>query len=192
MKTCENDRTMHLEMMRDAARDMPAVVAPGLYESARIWHCKYRTLVPLAQLTELRALSIATVPDADLSFLVNLRKLEWLSLLHLPKVSELAPLAELKNLKFLSLETLPSWDSSRKRTVVRSLEPLQALANLEHLSLFGVITADKSLAPLEQCRNLGSAKFHGVPIKERDRFLLASGVADSHMPRPQIVNWPVD
>jgi hypothetical protein len=182
---------MHLELMRDTAKRMPLIDEPESYDSARIWHCKYVTLAPLERFIKIRALSIATVPDLSLSFLSTLRKLEWLSLLHLPNITDLSPLADLPDLRFLELSTLPGWDASGKRTVVSALEPLQALPFLEHVSLLGVVPADKSLSPLERCRHLTSARFHGVAPEEKSRFFAVTGAADMHIPKPSYISWPM-
>jgi hypothetical protein len=181
---------MHLELIRDKGRAMPAIDLPESYESARIWHCSYATLAPLDALVNLRALAIATVPDTTLSFLPGCRQLEWLSLLHLPRITDLSPLAALPQLRCLELATLPSWDASGKRTVVDSLEPIIGLPGLEHLSLMGIAGPDRSLAPLERCRSLKTARFQGVLLKEKARFFAATGLGTRHMPGPGLPSWP--
>jgi len=99
----------------------------------------------------------------------------------LPKITDLTPLENLINLRFLELQTLPSWDISHKRTKVASLEPLTRLIKLEHVSLLGVVTMDKSLTILEKCGNLAKAKFFGYPKSEIDRFYAATGIENAHI-----------
>ena len=176
---------MHLEFIRDTAKAMPLVSEAENLLSLCVWHCKYQTLQPLSAFRTLRILKIAGFPDDTFEFLRGLDQLEWLSIVHLPKVTNLRPIAALRNLQFLELQTLPSWDASRKRTVVESLAPLTELPTLRHVSLLGVIPKDNSLIALSGCRTLQSGKFHGYPKGEAERFLTESSIEDAHMPEPQ-------
>ncbi|MET0333566.1 MAG: hypothetical protein ABW190_04795 [Rhizobacter sp.] len=173
---------MRLELMRDPAKEFPAQESPLAVESMTVWHCKYKTLKPIADFKNLKALKIASFPDSSFDDLGKLAKLEWLSVQHIPKVGVLDGLARLKNLRYLQLQTLPSWDASRKRTVVESLEPLSTLSELVHISLIGVVPPNPSLAALEKCSRLKSARFHGYPAEEVERFFTASGARDEQMP----------
>lgn len=150
---------MHLDRMRDEARAFPAVTAPLEIRSARLWHCKYRSLVPLSEFKNLEVLVIATYPDDSFQLLSPLPHLRYLRVLHLPKVSDLDPLAQLGQLESLSLETLPSWDASGKRQVVSSLQPISQLQSLRHLELLGVVPADGKLTPLFDLKAIESARF---------------------------------
>lgn len=40
---------MHLELMRNPADDFPEVLAPEGTTTARVWHCRYRSLAPLSR-----------------------------------------------------------------------------------------------------------------------------------------------
>jgi hypothetical protein len=173
---------MRLELMRDAAKRFPMQETPSEVSSLCVWHCKYKTLEPIAEFENLRALKIATFPDESFELLSGLRQLEWLSVLHLPRVKDLDAICRIKSLRFLELKTLPSWDSSRKRTVVQSIEPLSKLSKLEHISLLGVVPADMSLTPLERCKRLKTARFQGYPEQEVKLFLQASKAENAHMP----------
>jgi hypothetical protein len=102
----------------------------------------------------------------------------------MPKVSDLSPLMALSELQCLSLETLPSWDSSGKTTQVDSLAPIGYLQDLRHLALFGVRPKDRSLAPLELCHRLQSARFTKFPEFEVSRFYQLIGLSDAHVPLP--------
>ena len=106
------DRGFDVDLMRDQCRTFPPKPLDLQARSMRIWHCKYRTLDALRQFLHLRILSIASFPDASLEAIGSLSKLEWLSILHLPKVTSLAPLGRLSRLRCLSLQTTPGWDGS--------------------------------------------------------------------------------
>jgi hypothetical protein len=173
---------MRLELVRDAARSFPEVESPSKVSTLCVWHCKYETLEAVAEFENLQVLKIASFPDISFEFLANLSQLKWLSVLHLPKVQDLEAISRITSLRFLELQTLPSWDSSRKRTLVQSLVPLSKLSNLEHISLLGVVSKDMSLVPLERCKRLKTARFHGYPSQEVERFFQKSGVANAHMP----------
>lgn len=149
--------------MRDERREFPGVARPDSVRSARVWHCKFRSLQPLAALRSLEGLDIATFPDESLEPLGSLRELRYLSILHLPKVEELEPLGWLTNLEILRLATLPSWDASNKRTVVRSSAPLARAQKLRHVEFLGVVPEDGSLDPLTRLPELRSVRLHGIP-----------------------------
>jgi hypothetical protein len=131
-------------------------------------------------------LIIATYPDDSLEALSQLKDLKHLRIVHLPKVGDLAPLAHLTSLTTLCLATLPSWDSSGKRTVVASLEPLTKLERLRHIELFSVVPPDKSLEPLERLASLQTARLQGFPKAEIRRFFAATGVENAFAPEPTI------
>jgi len=173
---------MHIELLRDATRQMPAIPNADQVTSLIIWHCKYESLASLSAFTNLTALKIASYPDQSLKPLEKLNKLEWLSVLHFPKVNDLAPLAKLRALVSLELATLPSWDASGKRQLVASLQPLAKLPRLAFLGLLGVIPEDKSLSVLEECRALSTAKVSGYLAAEMKRYYAASGVENAHVP----------
>jgi len=173
---------MHVEFMRDQARELALIPDPLSVESLKIWHCKYKTLAPIAACRNLHALTIASYPDETLDLLVSLRDLKSLHILHLPKVSDLTPLRQLSALVSLSLETSPGWDASRKQTQVLSLEPLASLPQLQHLQLFGVVPPDKSLSALEFCENLVTARFQGYPPAEVTRFFNSRQVKNAFAP----------
>jgi hypothetical protein len=161
---------MHLELMRDKARDFPQVDSPQGYASARVWHCGYRTLAPLTRFSNLRTLEIATYPDETLEPLGRLVALEELRILHLPHVTDLAPLTNLRQLRLLSLETLPSWDASGKTTGVLSLKPLAELPHLEEINLFGVRPVSKRVDDLLLSLSLRRARLSKYPKAEIDRL----------------------
>ena len=168
--------------MRDTRTAMPPVDASA--DSLRIWHCRYKTLNPVGRLKELRTLVVATYPDDSLALLRPLQKLQYLRILHLPKIRDLSPLKDLQRLESLSLETLPSWDPSEKVTEVESLEPLASLPALKHVALFGVVSKTRSLLALQQSRSLISAQFTKYPKAEMNRFYEETSVVNQSVPKP--------
>lgn len=175
---------MHLELMRDHRRDPPRIANPEAVQTARIWHCKFRSLDFVSKLENLKGLAVATFPDTSFEALGALRQLKHLSVVHLPKVSDLGPLSRLKSLEVLSLSTLPSWDSSGKATEVATLEPLASLPGLRHVELFGVVAAGRSLEPLEACPALESLRVSKWPKPEIARFREVTRVSDDWAPGP--------
>lgn len=173
---------MQLDLLRDKSTHMPSVADCAGVTSLRIWHCAYSTLEPIANFANLDTLVIGTFPDASFECLSALHQLKQLRVVHLPKVSDLCALESLTQLRVLALETLPSWDASRKWTEVASLEPLARLPGLEHVSLLGVLPKDRSLAALERCTGLRTAKVHGFSKDEAARFFSVTGVLDAHCP----------
>jgi hypothetical protein len=173
---------MDVTFMRDGAKEMPNIPNCESVRSMKIWHCKFRTLVPLKMCRNLKVLCIATFPDESLDVLSSLSTLSVLHILHLPKVTDLSPLSSLTNLESLSLQTLPSWDSSGKVQTVDSLEPLAKLPHLKHLELFGVRPEDKSLVALESCAGLKTARFSKFPKQEVARFYDATGIVNEFNP----------
>ena len=163
----------HLELMRDKSKDFPTLDEPESFTSARIWHCSFRSLAPVAGLTGLTRLEVATYPDASLAPLAGLVDLEELSIVHLPNVSNLGPLQGLTRLRRLDLMTNPSWDSSGKVTTVDSLRPLTALPVLEEVNLFGVVPADRRIDDLLECLALRRAKVSKYPPAEVERLRAA-------------------
>ncbi|MFZ6735854.1 leucine-rich repeat domain-containing protein [Undibacterium sp. Ji42W] len=178
---------MHLDLMRDPAKKFPVTDRKLEITTLRIWHCKYTTLESLAEFQNLEELVIASFPDHSLNVLKSLPKLRYLSILHLPKVSSIEDLAELESIECLSLATSPGWDAARKFALIESLKPIAKLSSLRHLELFGVCTADKSLAEIEHCKGLASARFSQYPLAEVERFYQATGVVDSYNPAPSFL-----
>lgn len=170
-----------IDLMRDPQKAFPQIEYPSVIRAARIWHCKYRSLAPLADLVNLEALVIANVPDSSLDFLRPLKKLRYLWILHMPKVTDIDPLADLDSLEVLAMATSPGWDAAAKRTVVQTLDPIARLPSLKHIELFGVVPADSSLAGLQSLSTLVSARFSGYPQAETRRFL-ERGITQESVP----------
>lgn len=175
--------------MRDSATTFPSDAVPTDTTALRVWFCKYQDLGAIASVTSLRVLVVAGYPNATLEPIASLGALEYLSLVHLPKVTDLGPLESLSSLRVLRLQTLPSWDSSGKVTEVSSLAPLAKLGDLRHLELFGVRPTSRSLAELEACPSLESVRVSKYPNAEVLRFRAATEVSDAFAPGPGVADW---
>lgn len=171
------DRT-HLELTGDPASKFPALPAPDQFRSARIVHCAYPTLVPLAAFTNLIHVEIVGYPDDTLEPIGQLTQLEELSIMHLPRVTDLSPLASLANLRRLDLMTWPGQGSSGNPAEVASLSPLCALPKLEELNLFGVRPPNQRVDDLLKCSALRVACVTGYPDLEVDRLSEALSTRD--------------
>ncbi|BCW82845.1 hypothetical protein NicSoilE8_05180 [Arthrobacter sp. NicSoilE8] len=175
--------------MRDEARSLPAHPEPAEVTALRVWHCKYKSLEGLSAFVNLKTLVIATYPDADLTPLRGMSRLEYLRIMHMPKVSDLGPLSQLQRLRTVRLSTLPSWDSSGKKTIVQSLAPLTELPELAHLELFGVLPEDGTLDALEKCRSLTAIRVSKYRKNEIERFYRVTELPDSFAPSPGVDDW---
>lgn len=172
----------HLQLVRDPAKVFPAIPDPQSWTSARVWFCKYKTMQPLSELVNLEQLEIAGFPDATLDDLVGLKHLRILRLQNFPKVTDLAPLAQLEKLETVALATPPSWDASRKKHIVSSLEPLTKLPALRHIELFRIAPKSERPDELLKCKGLRSARLTGYPAKDLEAFHKASGFSDDFAP----------
>jgi hypothetical protein len=180
---------MIADFMRDEARTLPVHPDPAAVSAVRVWHCKYKSLGSLSAFVNLKTLVIATYPDADLAPLSGLSRLEYLSILHMPNVSDLGPLSQLQGLRTIRLSTLPSWDSSGKKTIVRSLTPLAELPDLAHVELFGVLPEDGTLHALENCPSLETIRVSKYRKSEIDRFYRVTELPASFAPTPGVQDW---
>ncbi|MGQ2913153.1 hypothetical protein [Aeromicrobium sp.] len=149
----------------------------------------HRSLDGLARFTNVRTLVIASYPNADVAPPAHLRRLHYLSPVHLPNVTDLTLLGEPTELRTLRLATLPSWDSSGKVTTVDSLQPLAELPHLAQLELFGVRPESRSLGALESSRSLRTARVSTFPRREIERLREETGLGDAWAPRPPVANW---
>lgn len=153
----------HLEISGGAAETFPVPADPLHYASARIWHCRFRSLRGLDRLRNLRKLEVAGYPDASLDPLRGLGRLEHLSMVHLPAVTSLEPLSCLVALRRLTLAALPAWNPASMPVQVDSLIPLSALPALEEVNLFGVQPADRSVKVLWRIPSLRRARLAQYP-----------------------------
>lgn len=175
---------LHLELMRDKSKTFPHIQNGLKIKTARVWHCGYRSLSPLSEMTNIEELVIGTLPDPTLEFLQSLTNLRYLRIVHMPKITSLHAFEKLIHIETLSLSTSPSWDAAKKCTVIDSLTPLAKLPMLRQLELFGVCPSDKSLQDLMHCTQLQSARLSQYPQDEVDRFYRETGLSDSFVPEP--------
>ncbi len=175
---------MHVHLMHGTAKEFPLLADPLAVTSVLAWFCKFGSLQALGSLPNLLEVKIAGFPDETFDALGGLRALRYLSVMHLPAVHGLEPLRGLASLETLSLSVLPAWEGKRRQHVA-SLEPVAALPALRHLELFGVCPPDLSLAPLEYCPNLVSARFTSYPRREIERFALITQLPDDFAPAPR-------
>lgn len=176
---------MHLELIRESARELPALESPGRFTSARLWFCKYRTLQPLETLANMQELEIAGYSDPDFEPLSHLEHLSFLRVLHLPQVRSLDGLAGLAKLECLSLATLPSWDSSGKVLKIDGFQPLAQLSALKHFESFGIVPDTGGLKPFTELPNLESARFSKIAKREVAAFYERTGISDDFVPKPR-------
>jgi hypothetical protein len=178
----------HLDLMRETAKEFPAIEHRSQIRTLRVWHCKYKSLRAVGDFQNLEELVIATFPDSTLDVLGPLVNLRYLSILHLPKITDIEALSSFGRLETLSLQTSPSWDASGKCTVVASLEPIARMPGLKHLELFGVCPPNKSLAAVEELKTLKSARFSQYPSAEIERFYRLTSVSNQYNPEPSFDN----
>ncbi|GAB7128710.1 hypothetical protein JCM19000A_32180 [Silvimonas sp. JCM 19000] len=179
---------MYLDLMRETASVFSVPEQAENVTALRIWHCKYKSLKALSVFKNLEELMIAGYPDSSLEVLQSLKKLKFLSILHMPKISDLAALAGLDNVETLSLATSPAWDAAGKRTTIDSLEPVAEMASLKHLELLGVCPPDKSLAALVRCTGLQTARFSQYPLDEVERFYSTTKAVNQFNPKSKFFN----
>lgn len=177
---------MHIDFIRESHVSFSKIENFEDVRSIRVWYCKCKTLKEISRFPNLEELVIASLPDDSLDILSSNRKLRYLSILHLPKVSDLGGLLALRNIEVLSLATSPAWDAARKCSTVNSIEPIASLGSLRHLELFGVCPVGKSLVPLEKCEALETARFSQYPLDEVERFYSVSKVINAFNPGPSL------
>ena len=173
---------LHVSYMRDQGKEILLPAEPAQVSSLRVWFCKFKTLSQIQELKGLKTLVVAGFPDETLEIVSVLQNLKYLSVVHLPRITDLSPLAKLTQLESLSLATLPSWDASGKLTQVTSLEPIASIATLKHLELFGVVPRNRSLSALHRCTQLTTARFSKYSESETRQFYAATEVANAHIP----------
>ncbi|WNF48424.1 hypothetical protein RHP75_08430 [Pseudomonas sp. SG20056] len=174
---------MKLDLMRDASSAFPKFEDYESVTEMRVWHCKYKSMQDIGRFVNLKELVIATLPESSLDFLLPLKNLEYLKIVHLPKVEDISPLSELKSLVCLSLATLPNWDSSKKLTKIKTLEPISSLPRLKNIELFGVVPVDGSLDYLKNVKTLETARFSGYIDEKVESFYSGSNISRDFVPK---------
>lgn len=175
---------MHIDLVRDASKTFPKQANRDAVRSAKIWYCKYKSIAPLADMTGLTELVIAGLPDDNLSFLSGLVNLRYLSILHMPRISDLAALSKLIQLESLSLATSPAWDAAQKCLTVASIDPISEIYGLKHIELFGVCPPTKRLQALLDLEKLETGRFSQYPDSEVAIFYQKTGAQREFNPKP--------
>jgi hypothetical protein len=178
---------MHIDLMRDPASIFPTVENIDEITSLRVWYCKYKNFENIAKFQKLEELIIAGFPDETFYAFISLKRLRYLRVLHMPKLKNLQALEQLPKLESLSLATSPSWDASKRKTIVHSLHPLVGIPSLKYLELFGVCSESGDLEDLKNCKKLESAKFSQYPHQQIEEFYRTTGVRDEFLPKPTFV-----
>jgi len=159
-----------LEFIRDTSKVMPVSDVADQIRCLRVWHCKYKTNKEISHYKNLVELEIAGFKEESFDILSGLKGLKSLRVLHMPKLMSLSGLEALDNLEALSLETLPSWDSSSKKTIVESYEPLLGLNKLASLNLLSIVPEQRSIKELACLSHLRSAQIAGVDRRDIEAF----------------------
>jgi hypothetical protein len=176
---------MELELLRDNSKKFPKIENPLDIQELTIWYCKYKSLLEIGAMTNLKKLVIAGFPNNNLDVLTNFKALKKLKILHMPKVTNLSPLESLTELESLSLSTQPSWDVSGKKTIVDSLLPISSLAKLENLELLGIVPLSGSLKDIYNLSSIKKARFSQYSIIEIDRFYANTGAVKASESRSE-------
>ena len=173
---------MHIEYMRSKEKELNFEGDPLSVTSLKLWHCKFKSLSFLEDFCNLKVLIIGTYPHENFNVLSGLSNLEYLSVVHMPKLNSLSGIDTLKNLKTLYLATSPSWDASGKKTVIESLHPIVNLPQLSNIELHGIVNPEKSLKELFTCNNLKTGMFSKYPKKEVEALYNATSIKKQRVP----------
>lgn len=118
---------------------------------AVLWNLRAEDISALRNWSGIERLIIDGIPRvSDISPLGSLKNLELLYIVRAPKARDIAALSSLSNLKYLCFAG--GYSTSSKR--VPTLRPLTALKQLQYISLGGVNSSDRSLAPLAEIHAL--------------------------------------
>ena len=176
--------TISLDGRRLSEADLYAVAARPDVTRVRIFALK-QNLGPLATLTSLRHLEL-TDPYL-LDGLERLQQIESLMLYAFPRISSLNVVGALTNLKKLMLSTPPGYDASRKCYEVESFEPLGQLANLEALTMRGIVPRTGGLEPIRRLTGLRRVDITHVyvfGVEDYARLAAALPLAEGHSLQP--------
>jgi len=164
--------------------DLYAVAARPDVTRIRIYALK-QNLGPLATLTSLRHLEL-TDPHV-LDGLEGMQQIDSLMLYAFPRITSLDAVGTLTNLKTLMLSTPPGYDASRKCYEVESFEPLARLANLEALTLRGIVPETGGLEPIQRLtslRRLDITHAYVFGLEDYARLAAALPRAEGHCLQP--------
>jgi hypothetical protein len=160
--------------------DLYAVDARPDVTRVKIFGLKHN-LAPLATLASLRHLDLTDPHTLD--GLERIDQLEVLTLYAFPRITSLDAVGKLHNLKKLHLSTPPGSDASRQCYEVESFEPLAALANLEALTMRGIVPKVGGLDPIGRLKNLRRVDITPVYVfglEDYARLAAALPIAEGH------------
>jgi hypothetical protein len=164
--------------------DLYAVAARPDVTRVRIFGLQ-RSLSALAALASLRHLDL-TDPHT-LEGVERLQQLESLTLYAFPRITSLDAIGTLTNLRTLLMSTPPGYDASRKCYEVESFEPLARLANLEALTMRGIVPKAGGLDPIRRLTSLRRVAITHVyvfGIEDYARLAAALPSAEGHCLQP--------
>jgi hypothetical protein len=149
LPTLANVRTLLLttrvpQILFDAVCQMPYL------EDLWIKWSGITNIEPIQRLTTLRYFHLgSSTALRSIHPLTKMSELKWLGLENLKRIDNIEPVGSLTELEGLTLEG-GMWTTWK----VRSLMPLSSLENLRYLSLAGLRSDDRTLAPLFSLRRL--------------------------------------
>ncbi len=164
--------------------DLYAVAARPDVTRVKIFGLKHN-LAPLATLASLRQLDLTDPHTLD--GLERFEQLETLTLYAFPRITSLDVVGTLHNLKKLMMSTPPGYDASRQCYEVESFEPLAALANLETLTMRGIVPKAGGLDPIGRVTNLRRVDISHVyvfSLEDYARLAAALPLAEGHCLAP--------
>jgi hypothetical protein len=182
-RTSEMD-TISLDGRLMSLADLYAVAARPDVTRIRIYALQQH-LGPLATLTSLRHLEL-TDPHL-LDGLEGMQQIESLMLYAFPRIPTLEAVGTLTNLKTLTLSTPPGYDASRECYLVESFEPLARLANLETLTMRGIVPKAGGLEPigrLTSLRRVNITHVHAFGLEDYARLAAALPRAEGYCLQP--------
>lgn len=134
----------------DTAKQYAIVAKLQHLDFLRIDFCGKHRLQEIGRHSHVKALELNVFHPESLEGLESFAALEYLFIVHAPKITSFAPLASLAQLKGLLVTTPPSWDASRRTIRIQTIAPLSNLRQLEQLSLTGVEPTTDGLQPLHE------------------------------------------
>jgi hypothetical protein len=184
VRRASETNTISLDGRLMSIADLYAVAARPDVTRIRIYALK-QNLGPLATLTSLRHVEL-TDPHV-LDGLDGMQQIESLMLYAFPRITSLDAVGTLTNLKTLTLSTPPGYDASRTCYEVDSFEPLARLANLEALTLRGIVPKTGGLEPIRRLtslRRIDITHVYAFGLEEYARLAAALPLAEGHCLQP--------
>ncbi len=116
-------------------------------------YIKWSGIKDLKSIQKLKSLSYFHLGDSamieSIKCISKMKNLKWLGLTNINKIQDISPLSKLSQLEGLSLEG-SLWITQ----IVETLQPLEQLVNLKHLSICNLKSKDKTLNPITKLKKL--------------------------------------